>query len=139
MSRRTLLCSIALLSTIALTGCATPAGPRPLSVDIEPSTASAVGQLADLLPHVVLLHDRMGVAKAATLPADRSVTASTAPSVYLAGDVAYRPADHSIIVFTAAGYHAPANGLVRLGRITAGLPALSECGTVCPVRMMLVP
>lgn len=126
---------VTVLSMFGLTACSAPADP-PVQVHVQLAADAGVMQVADALAGVTVLHNRMGVAQAASLPAGLNVAPDPDSTVgYRAGDVVYHPATHEIVVFTSSRYRASDRGAVRLGRITEGLRGLAECGPTCPVQL----
>lgn len=135
---RIIALSIAVLSTLVLTACSTSADSPPVHAQVRLAAGAEAAQVANALAGMTVLHNRMGVAQAAPLPAGLSVALAGDPAGdYRAGDVVYHPATREIVVFTASRYRASNQNTIRLGHITAGMRQLADCGQTCAVRLTL--
>ncbi|HEY3408578.1 MAG TPA: cyclophilin-like fold protein [Propionicimonas sp.] len=156
---RALLPSLIFLLTFGtvLTGCAGLAADQPpacVSVAAPPSVsdraavrielvegdrvASAVlddsapaRELLGLLPLRVELRDSFGLAMVASIPAALDTGGAPVSCDFVVGEIGYSPADGGIAIFhsvEAAQLQTPA--AVRLGRVTSGLTAITDHGSV---------
>ena len=97
-------------------------------------TGSDEKLLDDLYELSRRLDDRMGTAQVAHLQAALDTAGAAPISSYRAGDIAYWPAEQSLIVFLADGSAVPSDGLVGVGRVTSGIDHLIGCARDCRLR-----
>jgi hypothetical protein len=99
-------------------------GGRSVLGQIEPTVAGR--DLVSKLPLTLTFDDRFSHAKTAVLPTPIDVDPSVAVRDYRTGDIAYWPEGGQIaVIYGPDGAAVPEDGLVPLGRITAGLDALA--------------
>jgi hypothetical protein len=93
--------------------------------------SAAARELLGLLPLRIDLRDRFGLAMVASVPAALDTGGAPVSCTFLVGEIGYSPTDGGIAVFhsvEAAQLQTP--GAVRLGRVTSGLSAITDHGSV---------
>lgn len=136
MPRRALITLTATLLLVGLPSCSVVPDGAARVVEIRLSDFPAAAQIAHSLPLDLRFDDRMGSAQVAHLPVPLETGIPEPVAGYRAGDVAYWVPEQSIIVFLSDGHAVPADGLVRVGHISAGMNDLADCAQSCEVRLV---
>ncbi|MGH8242091.1 MAG: cyclophilin-like fold protein [Steroidobacteraceae bacterium] len=84
--------------------------------------------LAALLPLSLTLTDYARIERIADLPRKLSLEGTAAGVAGMQGDITFYAPWGNLAILVADGDGKPARGLVRLGRIESGLPALQRSG-----------
>jgi hypothetical protein len=116
----------------------------PIVLQLPHGTATAVladtpaaHQLGAMLPVRLSLHDRMGQAKSGLLPTPLQTTRAERTLDPEVGGIYYWPPSGDLAVFyDDLGQTVPPPGLVRIGTITGGLPAVADAGRGCDVSLI---
>ena len=119
-------------------------GETPILLQLPHGTATAVladtpaaRQLAAALPVRLSLHDRMGQAKSGLLPTPLDTAGAERTLEPEVGGIYYWPPTSEVAVFyDDLGQTVPPPGLVRLGTITDGLPAVVRAGRESGVSLI---
>jgi len=128
-SRSLALLTAAAFLLLTAAACAPSRALSPLA-QLAVSQPAVAAQLGDRL----VFDDRMGTAQIARLASPMEVEGEPV-SDYTAGDVAYWPAGHSVVVFLSDGRAVPEGGIVLIGAVANGVEALSGCADDCVVTI----
>ncbi|WP_349606061.1 cyclophilin-like fold protein [Cupriavidus sp. DF5525] len=114
-----------------------------LQVDGQPVTATlddnaSARDFAALLPLSLTLTDYARIERIAYLPRKLTPAGATAGMPVKAGDIAYYAPWGNLAIFVESGDANYSGGLVRLGRVETGLPALQRPGPL-KVRIERLP
>ncbi len=88
-------------------------------------------ELLELLPMRIELRNSFGLAMVANMPAALDTRGAPISCNFVVGEIVYSPTGGGIAIFhsaEAAQLQTPA--AVRLGRVTSGLPAVTDRGSV---------
>ena len=124
--------SAALATGVLLTIAACTPGVRPTELETVFSISDTA--VAEQLGDQLVFADRMGTAQVAALPAPLDIDGTPARQ-FDAGDVAYWPVGHSVVVFLYARAAVPGDELVVNGHVSAGLDDLVGCDRDCVVNV----
>jgi hypothetical protein len=109
-----------------------PDGLATVTLDHTPAARA----FAAMLPLPVALHDPMGQAKSGKLPSPIDVTGTARVFNPTVGELYYWAPSNTIAIFyDDLGQSIPPPGLVRLGVVSSGLPAISTTRNSFPVRI----
>lgn len=119
-------------------------GETPIVLQLPHGTATAVladtpagHQLAETLPVRLSLHDRMGQAKSGLLCTPLETAGAERTLDPEVGGVYYWPPSGDLaIYYDDLGQTVPPPGLIRLGSITDGLPAVADAGRKSDVSLI---
>lgn len=119
-------------------------GETPIVLELPHGTAAAVladtpaaHQLAATLPVRLSLHDRMGQAKSGLLPTPLETAGAERTLDPEVGGIYYWPPTGDLALFyDDLGQTVPPPGLVRLGTVTDGLPAIADAGRRSDVSLI---
>lgn len=136
MTHRLLAALATSLILIGITGYLLNTHPTTVAT-IELSNSATAARFGQRLPEVLLFNDRMGTAEISRLGEPLAVGSVGSADAYRAGDVAYWAPERTVVVFLTDTSAVPDTGLVRLGRVVAGLDGLAECNRNCPVQFTI--
>lgn len=125
----------AVLIALGVTACAGSVERVPVA-EVRLHGSVVLSEVRPSLPMTVMFNNRMGAAEVAYLPEPLRLEEGSVVHSFEAGDVAYWPAEQSIVIFLRAGSGAVSDErLLHIGHLTAGFADVADCAQNCAVTL----